>query len=526
MSALPEAGDLTRWWTALVTAALVGTGRTQPPPLPELVARARSDASAEVALLDAAAIGGVLRAAGRQTPGGADPQEVCPPDVAPPAPDRAVQILQLALDQPPVSRELQGALLSHWFRQAGERGRRLPHALLPTVLGAATHRPELRVPLARVLDERGRWLAACRPEWAWVHAEVRDETPTDDEWLHLPAAEQPAELRRIREVDPARGRELAAQVMPTLGAKQRAALLESLSVGLGGADEPLLDAALDDRATTVRSVACALLDGLPDSARAARMAVRLRAALSVGGLLRKSLSVAELPDPDAVARRDGIGDAPKGVRRQTWQLEQMVAGASLSVLTELIGADPAGVLGLDRDGILWPGLLRAVTARLDPVWACVMLERSWDASLVAALAPDERDGAARRALRSSGADPAAAAVLAAVPGPWGPELSLAAGEWVARVVGTGARPASLPMDVAVAARLHPAVLPGLRRTLAGCEVAEADAARAVASRPPTATPPGPDPDAARLAVARHNVRILRDAAQYLSLIGLVDEALI
>jgi hypothetical protein len=524
VSAAPETGDLTRWWTSLVTAALVGTGRTQPPPLPELGTRARDDATAEVALLDAAAIGGVLRAAGRPTPGGADPGGACPPDVAPAAPERAVQILQLTLDQPPVSRELQGALLAHVFRRASEHGRRLPHELLPIALGTATVRPELRAPLMRVLDERGRWLAARRPEWTWVHAEGRDEALTDDGWLHLPATEQPAGLRRIRAVDPARGLALAEQALPSLGAKQRAALLESLSVGLGAADEPLLEVALDDRAATVRSAACALLDGLPGSERAGRMATRLRPALSVGGLLRKSLTVAALPEPDDTARRDGIGDAPSGALRQAWYLEQMVAGAPLSVLTEVTGTDPAGVLGLDREGALWPGLLRAVTTRRDSAWARGMLEQFWDAGLVAALAPDEREVVARRALRSSGADPAAAAILAAVPGSWGPELSLATAEWVTRVIGTASRPAPLPLDIAVAARLHPAALPALRRSLATCEAAEADAARTVALRPPTATPPRPDPDAARLATARHNVRILRDAAQYLSLIGLVDEA--
>ena len=52
--------------------------------------------------------------------------------------------------------------------------------------------------------------------------------------------------------------------------------MAALLVGLGLADEPFLESCLDDRARPVREEACRLLDRLPGSARAARMADRLR----------------------------------------------------------------------------------------------------------------------------------------------------------------------------------------------------------------------------------------------------------
>ena len=61
----------------------------------------------------------------------------------------------------------------------------------------------------------------------------------------------------------------------------RASLVTALHVGLSEADEPFLEACLDDRATGVRTAARHLLAELPLSHRADRMAERVRMALVV-----------------------------------------------------------------------------------------------------------------------------------------------------------------------------------------------------------------------------------------------------
>ena len=62
----------------------------------------------------------------------------------------------------------------------------------------------------------------------------------------------------------------------------------------------------------MREEACRLLDRLPGSARAARMADRLRPLLTTHGTLRKHLEVGLPDDPDDAAVRDGLGDPGPG----------------------------------------------------------------------------------------------------------------------------------------------------------------------------------------------------------------------
>ena len=120
-------------------------------------------------------------------------------------------------------------------------------------------------------------------------------------------------------------------------------------MGLGPDDEPFLERRLDDRARSVREDAAELLDRLPGSARAARMADRLRPLLTTHGTLRKHLEV-ELPDdPDAAAVRDGLVDPGPGVSKRACWLEQIVAGAPLEVWTEVTRAErPAKVVAMLR----------------------------------------------------------------------------------------------------------------------------------------------------------------------------------
>ena len=78
-------------------------------------------------------------------------------------------------------------------------------------------------------------------------------------------------------------RTLVASTWSSDPARVRTDVLRALTVGLAPDDEPLLEAALDDRAGGVRDVATELLDRLPGSARAGRMGARLASLLSTSG---------------------------------------------------------------------------------------------------------------------------------------------------------------------------------------------------------------------------------------------------
>src|SRR5262249_56761837 len=102
--------------------------------------------------------------------------------------------------------------------------------------------------------------------------------------------------------EPERALALVKETWSGEKAPDRATIVEELATGLGPGDEPFLEAALDDRAKSVRAAAAMVLAALPSSRFATRMADRLRPPVAT----RRGKLTVELPDdPDAAARRDG-----------------------------------------------------------------------------------------------------------------------------------------------------------------------------------------------------------------------------
>ncbi|NYD31704.1 DUF5691 domain-containing protein [Nocardioides kongjuensis] len=411
------------WWQQTTAAALLGTERREPPALPhDLGVTARPDSTPETALLDAAALGGaLLRAALPARPAG-DLPEPAAPDATPLAPPAAVQLLGLLVSQPPVAARLRPLALERWLRVAADRGVRVPARALPRLLALVTQQAELRAATRPVVGERGRWLAGLRPDWRWV----LDDEPapaaraplSPDDWRALPAAAR-------------------ADALP--------------------ADDPdLLEAALDDRSDKVRRRALALLDAAPGSARAARMAERLRALLAPTGRLRRGLEVALPTEPDAAGVRDGLTRTRGGSQRERW-LELISAGAPLSVWTDATGKDAAHTWPLITQPAARAGVLRAIRARGDVAWATAAAADSPD--LLAYLPAAEQDAAALRLLRTTKAAAGVAAVVRHVAAPWSPALSAAVVD-ILRHTAPAAGSAALALPT-LAAGLHPSVRPAV-----------------------------------------------------------------
>ncbi|WP_323100343.1 DUF5691 domain-containing protein [Intrasporangium sp. YIM S08009] len=462
--------DFDAWWREVGNVALIGTARRGAPPLDVLGVRrpdAAADGPREGALLDAAALGAAALQSGRVSHP-ADTPPTAPPDVRPEASRLAVQLLELVMTQPPAGAQQRPALLTHWLRACDAGGQRVPHALLPTLLDLATAQRSLRRVAARVVDERGLWLAALRPEWSWVldaaaGADVSAEPDVDpDDWARLPSAERVPVVASLRARDPDAARALVGSTWATDAARDRRAHLETFRVGLGPADEPLLERALDDRSAGVREVATELLDGLPGSARAARMRERLRPLVHTTGMLRRGLEVTLPDEPDVAGRRDGLGKQPPRRSARGWWLERIVAGAPLEVWTDTTGADVATTLSRITDDDALLGLRRAVVARRDAVWAAALLRRGWDAALVPALPRAEREAVVLDRVRASG-DKVGEVVgaIATLDAPWSPDTSVA-------LVGRLRQARTAPTLVSYAmphlvAGLHPAALDALER---------------------------------------------------------------
>src|SRR5262249_10094445 len=152
-----------------------------------------------------------------------------------------------------------------------------------------------------------------------------------------------------------------------------------LAVGLSDDDEALLEQALDDRSGAVRAVAARLLDRLPHSARAARMADRARQMVAVApddqGLDRLDIGLVA-PGP-AHWRRDGVtADAPSGTSLGVAALVQVVAATPLAAWSALATPDHLLLLAREHElgSVLVEAWTRAAAAQRESTWAHLLLD--------------------------------------------------------------------------------------------------------------------------------------------------------
>jgi hypothetical protein len=300
-------------WDELVAAALIGTDRrpvdaAAPPGSPDALGATLAARGAEDRLLAAAAAWTVAKRAGARA-GAAQTVEPAEADPRPLCSDAATGRLELLLEV----REL----VEEWLGLAARAGVRPPPELAPALLDYAEARPERQRAVLGAVGPLAPWLAAREPRWAYALAS------DDGVWKSGTAEQRHALLRRRREEDPEAARALLRSTWNEETWEDREAFLAELELGLGDADEPLLEAALDDRRKPVRDLAAELLARLPRSAFAARAAARALPLLRVeAGEL-----VATLPDtPDDAAKRDGV---PVGGRRSE-RLTAMLAAAPLT----------------------------------------------------------------------------------------------------------------------------------------------------------------------------------------------------
>jgi hypothetical protein len=473
----------------LVTAATVGTDRSsgsrgaQAPASLAGPAGAHAavldDADPAAALLDAAALLTSARRAGLQTAAAGLPPPA-PPDAAPELSAGACAVLGYAL------RERDLLLLADLLTAAAGAGFRAAAPTLPSLLDAAARDSGLCPAVGAVLGERGRWLAAHRPEWQRAAAAARPlrpgqltglagagpaRAPGDGEPGQLDAgalaqtaiwqvgcrAERRDWLAALRQRAPGPAREVLAAAWSRETGDDRAELLQVLAAGLSPDDEPFLESALDDRKGVVRQVAAALLAALPESAFARRAIDRGAGALRVE---RRELAVT-LPEPgDTAAARDGIATAPPvaAIGAGAWRLTQFIAAVPLAEWTTRLGLAPEALAALPVTGgfraDVHAGWRLAAVARQDADWA---------AALLAADGEDPPD-------RPPAAWPRSVQLAAVLPAPrrlaWASELLATRGPSRESVAALAACPGSWPASVADAVLAHFAAAAAARATRA------------------------------------------------------------
>ena len=372
-------------WQDLVTASLLGTERSGVPRsgvpgLPLLGDAGPGPPDDPAALLLArAALLTVARRGGRPA-GHAEPPPAAEPDPAPAVSPAAGRRL---------ARMLGGEhpdLLAEWLTAAVARDRRVPAHLLPALLDRARRvsqsDPELRRLSAAAGGSRARWLAGLNPDWTFVTAHAG----TDQNAWRLGSRSQRRDyLTALRARDPAAARDLV-----TLGwdgaAPERVMFLSVLAnADLSLADEPLLEAALDDGNAEVRGWAAHLLSRLPGCALGRRMARRALGCVRIdpgvlGDHLGDHLVISPPVQWDVAMRRDGLSPRGEGSLQQlddrTHLLLEILARTPLCTWTREFARPAEQILGLlpgPRAPVLFTGWSRAAMAQRDQEWMIALI---------------------------------------------------------------------------------------------------------------------------------------------------------
>jgi hypothetical protein len=448
-------------WNELVKTALLGTQRQRPPQsagddaLGATLSKLGGAASPDAALLGMAAAVITYQRAG-WVPSAEDTEKLPQPcdrkDLPQPS-ERAAQALYRVLGGE------RKELLREWLSAASSAGKRVPDLALPQLLEIGAAKPELRDVIALVLGRRGQWLAAQNPEWAFAGGGATP-APSATDGAATAAADESFEtawetgvrparvslLTRLRKIDPAKARALLQSTWSQESAEDRTKFLSTFSAGLFPADEPVLEAALDDRSKEVRRVAADLLCRLPSSQLVARMTARAAPLLAWKPGKKPKVEVKLPPAPDKPAERDGVEPKSRNPRlgQKQWWLSQLVAAVPPGAWLKSWGATPAeiveGVRKNEFETVLVSAWAQAAARHVDPAWAEALLATEaatvleWAgeevlAELIAALPPAKREAVlldhVAAGMESGDDDILSTHLIKSHTGPWSEKLSRA-----------------------------------------------------------------------------------------------------
>ena len=372
-------------WSAVVNAALLGTDRSGVllPSIDGSLGAAcsvlmQSEADPPAALLRVAAATSAYRRSGWSPGRSQNPlPDPCPPDAQPVCKPAAAALLR---------RIMHGeheALLGAWLTLARRHRVRAPTDTLRDLLDVGKREPSLRAVVLAAGGTRATWLAGFNDDWSYAIAgdSVDSVVATFETGT---GAARLAAFQQLRRLDAERARVELETTWAQESPAERAAFTGALAEGLGCADEPFLERALDDRRKEVRQQAGSLLARLSTSALVARMLDRATSLLSLGksGILKRTrIDVTPPSDADEALVRDGVDPKPpQGLGERAWWLAQIVSVVPPSTWTSRWSLDPTAILklagGNEWSDALVAGWLTATERHRDANWATAFWEHA------------------------------------------------------------------------------------------------------------------------------------------------------
>ncbi len=271
--ALPDADQTAEIadWSELVSTALVGTDRRPVPQIPSIAGSpsvtgiadnagqgpgpGRHSQDPALILLSQAAQAGLAWRIGRPPERfeGTLP-DPAPVDPRPPLPEAAAHRLRTILDSYP-------KYLPEWLSAVRAAGYRLPAAFLPQLLDLGRTNMLIRVDLAAVLGEPGRWLVTAGGNWKYLLREARARLRPED-WQSTDPDRRIAYVAGLYLTDADAARRLIRETWAGERAPVKLGLLALLSRYPDPADLSFVQALIRDSSKQVRDEATLLAGSL------------------------------------------------------------------------------------------------------------------------------------------------------------------------------------------------------------------------------------------------------------------------
>ena len=280
-------------WGRLVSAAMLGTERTELPPDLQIPT---DGLLPEARLLAAASVEATRRRAGARpaqraiptpAPAPADPRPLPPM----PAVWMLLRLVRAGSDGSP--------LLPEWVALAARAGTRPPDEALPALVSAGARNPELGLAVARIAGPRATWLADHQPEA--MTGLRRPATMTAELATRLLDTRPGIAVVRglladLRTSDGGAYRDVVEERWSRLSREERLTAVGLIGTGLAADDEPWLEERLGDKDPAIGIRATEVLATLPGSRVARHQRERAAGILRLEGRFRPSLILDPQPE--------------------------------------------------------------------------------------------------------------------------------------------------------------------------------------------------------------------------------------